>query len=213
MKAEFLIDYCHQEDWAPQGGHRQSPIDIQTTQIENNDTLATIEVNFSESTATFLNNGQNLQLLAAGQACFNHRLFQFVQVHFHADSEHRLNGKSFPLEGHFLFQAPNGQLGVMGVFYDVGVFNPDFEQVLNQYEQEKGEGTFSVSELIPKDKSYYHYIGSLTTPPLTEGVEWYVLKNTVEVSEEQVQRFISIHGKNNRDCQCMNERKVLSYNE
>ena len=213
MKAEFLIDYCHQGDWEPQGGQRQSPIDIQISQTETNDTLANIEVNFSETTATFFNNGQNLQLLAAGQASFNNRLFNFVQMHFHADSEHRLNGAIFPLEGHFLFQSPSGQLGVIGVFYQVGEFNPDFEHVLNQYDQGKGEGNFSVEGLIPKDKSYYHYIGSLTTPPLTEGVEWYVMQTVLEVSAEQVLRFIAIHGRNSRKCQLINDRKVLSYKE
>ncbi|MGL9730122.1 carbonic anhydrase family protein [Enterococcus sp. DIV0756] len=213
MKAEFLIDYCHQHDWQPQFGQRQSPIDIQTSLVENNESLATIQINFSDKTATFFNNGQNLQLLGVGQACFNHRVFNFVQVHFHADSEHRLNGESFPLEGHFLFQAPNGQLGVVGVFYQVGAFNPDFEQVLHQYEQKKGEGAFSVERLIPENKSYYHYIGSLTTPPLTEGVEWYVMHHRLEVSEEQLLRFIDLHGKNNRECQLINERKVLTYTE
>ena len=96
MKAEFLIDYCHQDDWQPQGGLRQSPIDIQTSLVQDNDeTLATIQVNFSDKTATFFNNGQNLQLLGVGEATFNKRLFHFVQMHFHADSEHRINGKSF----------------------------------------------------------------------------------------------------------------------
>lgn len=213
MKAKFLIDYCHQGDWEPLGGQRQSPIDIQTTQIENNNTLANIQVNLSETTATFLNNGQNLQLLGAGQASFNNRVFNFVQLHFHADGEHCLDGKIFPLEGHFLFQSASGQLAVIGVLYQVGEFNPDFEHVLNQYDQGKGEGSFSFAGLIPENKSYYHYLGSLTTPPLTEGVEWYVMQNVLEVSAEQVLRFIAIHGRNNRECQSINERKVLSYNE
>jgi len=215
MKAEFLIDYCRQGDWELHGGDgkRQSPIDIQTSQIENNDTLTNIEVNFSETTASFLNNGQNLQLLGTGQASFKNRLFNFVQVHFHADSEHHLDGKIFPLEGHFLFQSPNGYIAVMGVFYQIGAFNPDFEHVLNQYEQQEGDGVFSVEGLIPEDKSYYHYVGSLTTPPLTEGVEWYVMKNVMDVSAEQVQRFIAIHGRNSRKCQLINDRKVLGHQE
>lgn len=213
MKAEFLIDYCHQADWLPQNGQRQSPIDIQTSQIEDNDDLADVQVNFSKMSTTFFNNGQNLQLLGKGQARINHRLFDFVQLHFHADSEHRIDGSSFPLEGHFLFQAPNGQPAVIGVLYQIGEHNLDFEQVLQQYDQQQGAGDFSVASLIPENKSYYHYIGSLTTPPLTEGVEWYVMKNTLEVSYPQLQQFISIHGKNNRDCQPLNERLVLKYEE
>lgn len=213
MKAKFMIDYRHQCDWQPQGGQQQSPIDIQTAQIENNDTLVNIQVNFAKTTATFLNNGQNLQLLGSGQALFNHDLFQFVQVHFHADSEHQIDGKTYPLEGHFLFQTPSGRTAVIGVIYQAGEHNPDFEHVLNQYDQQQGEGDFSVASLIPENKSYYHYAGSLTTPPLTEGVEWYVMHTILEVSEEQIQRFISIHGRNNRICQSLNSRKILSFKE
>lgn len=213
MKAEFLIDYCHQGDWHPHGGLTQSPIDIQTAMIEPNDRLAPVQVNFSDTTANFLNNGQNLQLLGAGQARMNNRVFDFVQVHFHADSEHRLNGEVYPLEAHFLFQSPNGQTAVIGVLYQVGTHNPEFDHVLEQYEQQACYGEFSVDGLIPENKSYYHYIGSLTTPPLTEGIEWYVMQTVMEVSAEQVQRFIAIHGRNNRACQSLNGRKVLSYTE
>ncbi|MDT2596891.1 carbonic anhydrase family protein [Enterococcus dongliensis] len=213
MRAEFLIDYCHQGDWQPQCGQQQSPIDIQTTRIEPTDALAKVQVNFAKTTATFLNNGQNLQLLGSGQALFNQRLFQFVQVHFHADSEHRIDGQTFPLEGHFLFQTSNGQQAVMGIFYRAGKHNPDFDHILNQYDHQQGEGEFSVTHLIPENKSYYHYIGSLTTPPLTEGVEWYLMHTVLEVSTEQIQRFIAIHGRNNRGCQALNNRKILSFKE
>ncbi|MDT2735858.1 carbonic anhydrase family protein [Enterococcus pseudoavium] len=212
MKAEFLIDYCRQAEWLRQEGQRQSPIDIETSQIETDAHLSNIQVNFSTTPATFFNNGQNLQLLGAGEAYLNNRCFQFVQMHFHTDSEHQLDGQTFPLEGHFLFQAPNGQQAVIGVFYQIGAANPDFEQVLKQYEQQ-GDGVCSLARLLPENKSYYHYIGSLTTPPLTEGVEWYVLQTSLTVSEKQLARFIAIHGRNKRLCQPLNSRKVLSYNE
>ncbi|MGO3913752.1 carbonic anhydrase family protein [Enterococcus viikkiensis] len=211
MKAEFLIDYCQQKEWQVEEGHRQSPIDIQTSQIETNQELGEVQVAFTDNTATFLNNGQNLQLLNAGEACLNKRVFHFVQVHFHADAEHQINGEKFPLEGHFLFQAVNGQQAVIGVLYQLGAHNSDFEQVLNQYDCQQGVGEFSTDGLIPEDKSYYHYIGSLTTPPLTEGVEWYVMEHRLEVSAEQLKRFVAIHGKNNRDCQTLHQRKVLHY--
>uniref|UniRef100_UPI004041BFED carbonic anhydrase family protein n=1 Tax=Enterococcus faecalis TaxID=1351 RepID=UPI004041BFED len=115
--------------------------------------------------------------------------------------------------GHFLFQSPNGQTAVLGVFYQVGKHNQDFEHVLDQYDKQQCFGEFSVDGLIPENKSYYHYIGSLTTPPLTEGIEWYVMQTIMEVSAEQILRFMAIHGRNNRTCQSLNGRKVLSYNE
>ncbi|WP_407857316.1 carbonic anhydrase family protein [Enterococcus hailinensis] len=213
VKTKFLIDYCHQHDWDVQGGKLQSPIDIQTNQTQMESTRIGIQLNLSSTPATFFNNGQNLQLLGSGQACLNHRVFDFVQVHFHADGEHRIDGEHFPLEGHFLFQAPNGQTGVIGVLYRAGKHNSDFDHVLKQYEEEKGEGSFSVETLIPENKSYYHYIGSLTTPPLTEGIEWYVLQTVLEVSSEQIERFISLHGKNSRSCQALHDRQVIEFGE
>lgn len=213
MRAEFLIDYCQQADWQHPTGHYQSPIDIQTNQTEPGEMLTEPRIEFSAETATFLNNGQNLQLLGSGQLWINQRAFTFVQVHFHADSEHWIDGQKFPLEGHFLFQSSTGQTAVIGVLYQLGKFNTDFEHILTQYQQKTGIDTFSAADLIPENKSYYHYIGSLTTPPLTEGIEWYVMKTVLEIAPEQVQHFIELHGKNCRTCQPLEGRKVWSYQE
>lgn len=67
--------------------------------------------------------------------------------------------------------------------------------------------------MLPTNKSYYHYLGSLTTPPLSENVEWYVMKNSVEVSKAQIEAFQSYYNSNNRDIQPLNERLILKHEE
>lgn len=215
VEANFYIDYCEQQEWTVASGLRQSPIDIQTKEVQFLAEENEVILSFESSRPEFLNNGQNLQLLGRGQALLNHRHYSFIQMHFHADSEHTINGKAFPLEGHFVFQSANGQLAVVAVFYQIGKHNTDFEQTLEQFavQTEISNELFSVTELFPKEKSYYHYLGSLTTPPLTEGVEWYLLSIPVEVGHEQVERFIQIHGKNNRQIQPLNGRPIIGYKE
>lgn len=100
---------------------------------------------------------------------------------------------------------------MIAVFYQEGKYNSDFEQILEQFATQKSKEHFRVINLFPKEKSYYHYLGSLTTPPLTEGVEWYLFNTPVEVAREQIERFIQIHGRNNRQIQPLNGRPILEY--
>ncbi|GCF94908.1 carbonate dehydratase [Enterococcus florum] len=215
MKAKFTIDYCQQQQWGSEIGLRQSPIDIQTASVEpsTDRQLTKLDVTIHQENASFFNNGQNLQLLCQGQATLNNRPFQLIQMHFHTDSEHSIDGKKFPMEGHFLFHGINQQIAVIGVFYEIGTENAAFEEVLDHFDTETDCGSLDFNLLLPENKSYYHYLGSLTTPPLTENVEWYVLKRTVEVSAQQIDRFKEMHGHNCRLQQAINQRTVLSYNE
>ncbi|MEO1773242.1 carbonic anhydrase [Enterococcus sp. 665A] len=215
LPARFLIDYHEQNDWLPEAGTLQSPINIDSMQVRTVTAkeASSLKLFFNSKQRSFLNNGQNLQLLCQGKARLNGRRFSLVQMHFHAESEHTINHQHFPLEGHFLYRASNGQTAVVAVLYTLGNHNPAFEQVLHQFAQEKAEGECAVDALLPSDKSYYHYLGSLTTPPLTENVEWYVLQQTMTVSEEQVAAFEKIHGKNCRDLQSLNDRTILHFEE
>jgi carbonic anhydrase len=94
MEAKFYIDYCEQQEWTVASGLRQSPIDIQTKEVQFLEEESEIILSFESYSSDFLNNGQNLQLLGKGQAILNHRKYSFIQMHFHADSEHT-TGKLF----------------------------------------------------------------------------------------------------------------------
>lgn len=67
--------------------------------------------------------------------------------------------------------------------------------------------------MFPENKSYYHYLGSLTTPPLTENVEWYILKNPVQVSKNQIKKFQEFYDHNNRNIQSLNDLVILEHDE
>ncbi|MBO1305974.1 carbonic anhydrase family protein [Enterococcus sp. 669A] len=215
MPARFFIDYQNQNDWLPLAGTLQSPINIDTSLAETVTAreASSIKLFFDSNQRSFFNNGQNLQLLCHGKARLNGRRFSLVQLHFHAESEHTIDQQQFPLEGHFLYRAANGQTAVVAVLYTIGRHNSAFEQVLQQFANENAEGECALDTLLPMDKSYYHYLGSLTTPPLTENVEWYVLQQTMSVSAEQVAKFEKIHGKNCRNLQPLNDRSVLHFAE
>ncbi|WP_343214715.1 carbonic anhydrase family protein [Enterococcus alishanensis] len=207
----FLIDYLQQEKWQPDGGEAQSPIAIVTQDtITQTDENAGLYFSFEKEVCNFNNNGQNLQLLALGEAILNGERHVLMQVHFHSEAEHTIDGQSFPLEGHFVYQNGNGELAVVAVLFAEGEENQEFQQVLAEFDSENAL-MISAELLLPENKSYYHYTGSLTTPPLTENVKWFVLQENLTVSTSQIEAFCALHGKNRRQLQPLNQRTVFAY--
>jgi carbonic anhydrase len=153
--------------------------------------------------------------------------FELVQLHFHTDSEHVVNGRPSPMELHLVHRNALGNLAVVGVLLEVGPRpNPLVEEIFARAPLQAGatvavEGrTLNALELLPRNPlSFWTYSGSLTTPPCSEGVKWTVLKNTVQVSQATVDRYRRIvaafpgYGgfpRNNRPVTPLNGRAVLS---
>ena len=110
--------------------------------------------------------------------------YSLAQFHYHAQSEHQLNGIHYPLEVHFVHKASDTDLAVVGVFFEEGAENELLAKYLSDFPLT--EGTFEehseeieLADLLPANKSYYHYNDSLTTPICSELVTWYVLTNTI----------------------------------
>lgn len=211
------FSYEHQEEWEFVSGNMQSPINIETSKVE--DYLGSgIELNYDQVGTYVRNNGHSIQVGLRGTAEIDDRDFTVSQLHFHAPSEHTLDGKHFPLEGHFVHQAQDGRIAVIGVMFMTGKENAAFQDILDAAESStKGSNDvkiddLKVTRLLPKSRSYYHYLGSLTTPPLTENVEWYVLTESVPISKEQLKEFQRYYDHNNRDIQELNDRKVFKWN-
>jgi carbonic anhydrase len=140
--------------------------------------------------------------------------FELVQFHFHSPSENRIQGELFPLEAHFVHKGANGELAVLAVLFRSGAAEPGLESIWANIPKEAGERkaldlALSGLSFIPQDLSYYRYSGSLTTPPCTEGVRWYVLKSNSTVSPEQASAFVDAVGENARAPQPLNSRLVL----
>ncbi|MBY0598225.1 carbonic anhydrase [Bacillus bingmayongensis] len=214
--ATHEVNYKDQKNWEFESGDIQSPIAIDTTKAQEMKDNGAIELNYNNAVLDEVDNGHSIQVDVTGTAKINGRYFDLTQFHFHAPSEHKLDSKHYPIEAHFVNKAQDGRLAVIGVFFKEGSENQGFKKVIDSIK--KGDKNTSVGEIniaamLPTNKSYYHYLGSLTTPPLSENVEWYVMKNPVEVSKVQIEAFQSYYNNNNRDIQPLNERLILKHEE
>ncbi|EUJ29534.1 carbonic anhydrase [Listeria cornellensis] len=215
-KHEDHLDYHDQKSWQFEAGDTQSPINIETAKTEPMKDTGTIELNYNQKVTDEVDNGHSIQVDDGGQATINGRKFELNQFHFHAESEHTVDGKHYPIEAHFVNENQDSRLAVIGVFFTEGKANPAFQSILNNVK--KGEKTavsepIDVAALLPTNKSYYHYLGSLTTPPLSENVEWYVMSTPVEVSKEQIEEFNKYYDGNNRKVQPLHDRPVLKHTD
>lgn len=193
-------------------GYYQSPINMVQTQISN---LSNIEFNYKNTPLKISNNGHTIEVRYEPGSFIkiDGKRYELIQFHFHAPSEHTVDGKHYPLEAHLVHKSEDGKLAVVGVFMKEGNSNDFLETVWTHMPTQEGEKVvpgviMNASVLPPDDKSYYNYIGSLTTPPCSEGVSWNVMKTPLEVSPEQIAKFTSIYSGNSRPIQPLNRRIV-----
>ena len=212
------LDYAHQDTWQVVHGKAQSPIGITTGKAVPAATDEPQVLQLPQGHAEVedvVDNGHAVEVEThPAVAMIRGRPFSLAQFHFHAQSEHTINGKHYPLEGHFVFKAQDGRLAVIGVMYEAGAANPVIQTVLDDLagkHKAAGPQEIDLTALLPKQHGLYHYLGSLTTPPLTENVEWYVLETPVTMSEAQIAAFRSHYRHNNRNVQPLNGRPVIHY--
>ncbi len=205
------------EDFLACGGTVQSPIDIITDSVNKVDSLLPLTLNYSTTNVDIINNGHTVQFNVNGNNTLSieGKEYQLLQFHYHALSEHTVNGDHYPLEVHFVHKHSDTDLLVMGILFKEGAANPLFDKYLDSFPKEKGEFSnedqIELMEAIPGNLSYYHYNGSLTTPPCSEIVTWYVLQTPLEASKEQIEKFSAILNNNYRPTMPINERSVVAY--
>lgn len=211
------LDYDHQEKWTSALDKAQSPIDIVTAKAEraaDNEPLGLDVWNSVATVDKVEDNGHGVQVnTASTEAMIRGRHFRLAQFHFHAESEHTIDGKHFPLEGHFVFKAQDGRLAVVGVMFKEGQANAAAQVVVDDLKagSTPAQQTIDISALIPREHDYYHYLGSLTTPPLSENVEWYVMAQPVTLSKPQLDALVTRYPHNNRKTQPLNGRPVVHH--
>ena len=194
-------------------GRYQSPVDIREPIAGN---LPPLKLRFSARAVSIINNGHTVHVTVENGNSFmlDRQRWELKQFHFHTPSENHINGQSFPLEVHFVQANQDGELVVIAVMLVAGKANPALETILNalpqrQHHQEVLNHPLSLASLFPPDKHYYRFSGSLTTPPCTEGVIWLVMKQPVEASETQLQRFKqALRTANNRPLQALHGRQI-----
>ena len=196
-------------------GRRQSPIDIVSPEI--NPLLKPLAPHYRETEVTVVNNGHAIQVNCdkGSTLIFDEEAYILLQFHFHSPSEHQIGRKPFAMETHLVHQGPSGELVVIGVLTVEGRENGVLAKFWGQIPPMEGEvetGTLiNVADLLPADPHYYTYDGSLTTPPCTEDVRWFVMKEPLEVSRAQVDAFLGVIGANARPVQPLNDRVIEEF--
>ena len=194
-------------------GKRQSPIDISAAEKAD---LPAIDFKYHVSPLRIVNNGHTIQVnLSSGSTMtIADHSYALQQFHFHTPSEEAIHGKHHPLVAHFVHKDAEGKLAVVAVLFDVGKSNAVLAPVLAKMPPEEGpertvEGTsLDPAKLLPSRRGYYEFEGSLTTPPCSEGVRWFVLKQPVTLSQQQLDAFRKLYPRNARPTQPLNGRIV-----
>ena len=202
-----------------EAGSNQSPINIEERSIVTTTKgLDKIKFKYSTKAKCVKNNGHTVQVNVEDGSSIkvDGIKFDLKQFHFHTPSENRIEGKSFPLEAHFVHVSESGKLAVVALMFENGKENRAIKKIWNHMSDNVGEtsgcGTDKVGpkDFLPSNKKYYRFDGSLTTPPCSEGVRWFVLQKYSHISKEQVKKFAEVIGGNdNRPIQPINARKIL----
>lgn len=207
------VDYARQDNWHSVCGLSQSPIDIVTAHARAGDAAEPqgIDLRATRTALKTLDNGHAIEVEVKGpDAMIRGRHFALSQFHFHAPGEHTIDGHRYPVEAHFVFKAEDGRLAVVAVMYETGAANTVATAVLDNLAATHADRV-DIAGLLPARKDYYRYLGSLTTPPLNETVEWYVLATPMTLSADQIAAFKRRHDNNNRRVQPLNDRPLIHF--
>jgi carbonic anhydrase len=208
---------AHWAELAPEfatcaAGKAQSPIDLGAAvrAIAPN-----LEFHYRPSHLNELNNGHTIQVNydSGSSVSVGGVRYDLRQVHFHIPSEHTVGGKSFAAEAHLVHRSGGGALAVIGVLIDRGAENTVLAALWAHLPGTEGpvhreHGRLDAARVLPSLHAAYRYEGSLTTPPCTEGVHWFVMESPVTMSDEQIERLRGVLHHNNRPVQPLHDRVV-----
>ena len=198
-------------------GKRQSPI-----HIDERDTLQgpaePLLFNYQPSDGSVVNNSHTIQVDVQGDNTLTVRgsVYKLLQFHFHTPSEERVNSRGFAMVAHLVHRNAEGQLAVVALLMDPGSANSLINKVWTYMPLDSGDrvrmppNLLDLNELLPKDQRYYQFMGSLTTPPCTEGVLWNVIKQPISLGRDQIRLFSQLFSNNARPIQAINGRPVRS---
>ncbi len=195
-------------------GREQSPVNINGSSMGRS---RSILFGYSSKPSNIVNNGHTIQvnMKEGSRITVNDKTYELLQFHFHSPSEHQVDGQHAAMVIHFVHKADDGQLGVVGLLLDKGKSNKIIEQLWQYMPEDKGgeaplPATVEVKRMLPLNRAFYNYSGSLTTPPCSEGVNWMVLKGRGSVSHKQVKKFTTIFPNSIRPIQPINHRTIYS---
>jgi carbonic anhydrase len=197
-------------------GKEQSPIDIRAAQKAD---LPVLHFEYKSGPLTYvINNGHTIRVnyYAPGSGDFlvvGDERYQLTQFHFHRPSEEQVEGKAFDMVLHLMHQSSDGKIAGVAVLLRAGRANGAVQKVWEHMPELEGQREVSETELdpaemLPRDHSYFTYMGSQTAPPCTEGVTWFVLKTPLQISAQQIAAFAKLYPHDVRPLQPLNGRVV-----
>jgi carbonic anhydrase len=195
-------------------GHQQSPIDIRSPKKA---ALSPIQFEYKPSPLHIIDNGHTIMVNYSPGSFISvgGKKYALKQFHFHRPSEEKINGKRFDMTVHLVHADDDGKLAVVAVLLQKGEDSPLVHALWNNLPKEKDkEESFdnvqiNLSQILPPDRGYYTFSGSLTTPPCSEDVTWFVLKHPTTVSAEEIERFSRLYRDDARPTQPLYGRVVL----
>ena len=193
-------------------GTQQSPVDLRNSVAAG---LEEIEIFWRPLRLDILNNGHTIRVNAqpGGFMVLEGKRYDLLQFHFHHPSEHAIYGEQYPMEVHFVHKAADGKLGVLGAFIAEGEENSTINTIWKNVAIAGGSRRINQfiepDTLLPDDRSFFRYAGSLTTPPCSEIVDWAVLTQPITASPRQIEAFAALYPMNARPIQSLNRRFIL----
>lgn len=194
-------------------GLKQSPVNIANFYQEN---LPEITPTYSAMPLTLINTGTTVQLgVEEGNGFSADGLYYALkQIVFRTPSEHYMDGAPYPMEVQLIHRADDGTQAIVSVMMKLGNINPVLQGVLDNiplqsFAEKTVQGvSYSVTDLLPTTLDYYKYEGSMTMPPCVEGVFWFVMKDPITVSEDQLRAFQALYPVNARPIQPLRDRII-----
>jgi carbonic anhydrase len=196
-------------------GKRQSPNNI--TKPKTTD-LPALQFNYNAVPLNIIDNGHTIQVnYPAGSTLkVGDKTYTLKQFHFHHPGEEQIDGEGYDMGVHLVHADGDGHLAVVAVLLKSGASNAFLDSVWKNFPTEKEKTientsvSVNVADLLPSNHAYYTFTGSLTTPPCSEAVTWYVLKTPVQLSSEQLAAFAKVYPMNARPIQPLNGRELLA---
>jgi carbonic anhydrase len=194
-------------------GQRQSPVELSTRGAITKGKPAHLGIAWKKVTGEAVDNGHTIQVnVPPGNfLTLGSDKYELQQFHFHAPSEHTVDGAQSPLEAHFVHKDAQGKLAVLGVRLRDGQGNAAYAPLFDALPPKGGTPTkveVDLPAMLPKKRAYFAYQGSLTTPPCSEGVQWIVLRSEPQVSQVQLDAFRVRYEKNARPTQGWHGRTI-----
>ncbi len=195
-------------------GRNQSPVDI-VAPLEAE--LPTPIPDYPVAGRTAVNNGHTLKIAfpPGNTLAVEGRHYRLRQLHFHVPAEHRIGGRRFPLEAHLVHEDEAGRLAVLAILFEEGEPASALAEWLDQAPEAEGQRVelqagVDAGALLGETRDFYRLNGSLTTPPCSEGVLWWVAKAPHSIGASQLATMSRLIGEaNNRPLQPLNARRVL----